>query len=348
MLRWYHRGMLYRPLALLVSSLVIWAPAACAQQPPGLTPGTRTLVSAHNCYPYHGLWANRIDRALSTGVPIAIEQDLCWVEGDDGAYRSVVSHGEPFDGSEPTLASHFFERIRPIIEKALEADARSGDRSDWPLIVLDLDIKHGQREHIEAIRDTLLEHESWLTTAERVADGEPRSPLDADPVLVLVGGDRTQQAVFHDEVPVGGRVIAFGRASVSRRPDGVPQHEVPPEQMVTERADNFRRWWNNSWHAVESGGAPGGGDWTDEDEARLESLVDHAHSMGYFIRFYAINGCTEPASKLSGWSDGYNTGSIEAARVRWRAAAEAGVDFMATDDYEGLAEVLRGRSPPTP
>ena len=39
--------------------------------------------------------------------------------------RSILSHGEPFTGTEPSLANHFFERIRPLVEQALrERQAR--------------------------------------------------------------------------------------------------------------------------------------------------------------------------------------------------------------------------------
>jgi hypothetical protein len=32
---------------------------------------------------------------------------------------------------------------------------------------------------------------------------------------------------------------------------------------------------------------------------------------------------------------------VEAAEIRWRAARDAGVDFIATDQYEELAAFLR-------
>lgn len=33
----------------------------------------RPILDAHNCYPYQGRWADRIDRALKSGFPISIE-----------------------------------------------------------------------------------------------------------------------------------------------------------------------------------------------------------------------------------------------------------------------------------
>ena len=39
-------------------------------------PGRRVLIDAHNAYPTEGRFEDRIDRALATGMPLAIEQDL--------------------------------------------------------------------------------------------------------------------------------------------------------------------------------------------------------------------------------------------------------------------------------
>jgi len=107
-----------------------------SQQFPG--PGTRVIVDAHNCYPYNGRWGDRIERALSVGFPVAIEQDLFWyTDKISGKSRSIVSHGKPIDGTEPLMRDYFFERIRPIMEQAL----REGNKGDWPLITLNLDFK---------------------------------------------------------------------------------------------------------------------------------------------------------------------------------------------------------------
>jgi hypothetical protein len=61
--------------------------------------------------------------------------------------------------------------------------------------------------------------------------------------------------------------------------------------------------------------------------------------MNLGIRFYTLNGHAPEAGL--GWSAGYNFGSVEAARIRWRAAIDAGVDLLATDQYELLAEELK-------
>jgi hypothetical protein len=73
---------------------VAWA-ALAAQTPDGFEPGRRVLLDGHNAYPYQGRWADRLERALATGIPLAIEQDLVWrpASGTAGA-RSVVSQYE--------------------------------------------------------------------------------------------------------------------------------------------------------------------------------------------------------------------------------------------------------------
>ena len=101
--------------------------------PKAAAPGGRVLLDAHNCYPYDGKWADRIDRALATGLPVAIEQDLVWwTDPATKTPRSIVSHGEPFSGKEPSMKEHFFERVRPIVEQALREQKTDTVAADRP------------------------------------------------------------------------------------------------------------------------------------------------------------------------------------------------------------------------
>ncbi|MBO6738897.1 MAG: hypothetical protein JJ916_03470 [Phycisphaerales bacterium] len=309
----------------------------------GYEPGERSLLSAHNCYPYAGMWVERIDRALATGYPISIEQDLCWADHDgDGIPASIVAHNGPFDGGEPSLAEHFFERVRADVEASIvRAESDPGERDGWPMIVLDLDIKDDEPGHIEAIHRTLQRYQDWLTTAPRAASVSERRSLEVGPIMVLLTGTPDQRRVFHDDLEQGAPILAFGRrrasgpdtSGMSAEQKRHARVEFPPSEMIDTPADNFHRWWNNSWHVVEAGGANGAGDWTPAEAERLRALVEHAHEMGYFIRFYTINGHSKADGAVFGYSGGYNTGSIEAARVRWQAQLEAGVDLIATDQY---------------
>ena len=270
-------------------------------------PGTRVLLDAHNCYPYEGRWADRIERALKTGLPVAIEQDLAW----DGR-RSLVSHEKKLHGGEPTMKEYFFERVRPFVEESI----RKNERRKWPLVVLNLDFKTNEPEHHRAVWELLGEYEAWLTTARKGS-----RKLDWKPILVLTGDDDGQERVFTS----GERLRVFGAVKVKRG------------EMPSAKATAYRRWWNNPWAVVEEGGQAKAGEWTAADEKRLGELTSTAHRLGLWIRFYTLNGHAKPEGAKSGWFDGYNFGSLEAARVRWEAARRAKVDFIATDQYEDFA-----------
>jgi hypothetical protein len=192
-----------RLLPLLALCLLVYSFASLlSSSPPPLRPVARVVLDAHNCYPYYEWWFDRIDRALSAGTPLAIEQDLLWAKNPrTGAMTSLVSHGAPATGSEPGIREYFFERIRPIVPKAL----RDGDHGDWPLITLNLDLKSEEPEHLEAIWQLLSQYQDWLTTAPRTASIEGMEPMDVRPVLVLTGESEAQEAVFYSRKPGIGR-----------------------------------------------------------------------------------------------------------------------------------------------
>ena len=323
-----------RSLALLVCAGVALAPLVAQSPASGYGPGRRTLLDAHNAYPYEGRFADRIDRGLATGLPVAIEQDLIWRAGSDGRGVSVVAHDVEHAGDAPTFETYFFERIRPLMERALTDNARH----TWPAIVLNLDFKTTEPAHLDAVWATLGTYEAWLTTAPRTSTPDEAEPLTAGPLLVLTGTSADQAKRFHDAVPVGQRLRLFGAIDVPspEGPDAPARARalaaMPPDTLIGQAASNYRRWVNFPWGIVEAGGPPLAGDWTNADEQRLRTLVRRAHAQRLWIRFYTLNGHAPDASQ--GWYDGYNFGSPSAARVRWRAAREAGVDFIATDQYE--------------
>src|SRR5262245_43852353 len=271
--------------------LLLAAPPAGAE----FAPGTRVLLDAHNCYPYNGRWADRIDRALSTGTPLAIEQDLVWYRDPvTGKGRSLVAHDDRdkpalgLDGSEPSMRDYFFERVRPLVERALVEQRRE----TWPIVTLNLDFKTEEPEHLAAVWALLREYRAWLTTAPRVANIADIQPLEVGPLLVLTGESDAQRKAFHDNVPAGERLIVFGAARPAAREAGLPGLRT-----------NFHRWWNNPWSVVEAGGLTSAGAWTAEDETRLQLLVRASHQAGLWIRFYTLNG-HDPRDESGGWSVG--------------------------------------------
>ena len=302
--------------------------ASCAKsQPTPYGPGQATLLHAHNCYPAHGEHADRLDRALATGLPVVIEQDLIWHEG-----RSIVGHNCPCTGDEPSLEEHFFDRAKPIVERALA----NPEPSTWPLVFLHLDFKTEEPEHLAAVSALLEKYDAWLTSSPRTGTPERQEPWTMSPVVAVTEASAAKERAFHEDIPVGGKLRIFG----SLPPSGAPMAPAStPAAMIAAGPSNYRRWWNLSWHAVEAGGQTKAGDWTPQDKARLDAIVSHGRELGVFVRFYCLNG--HPADDPHGWSRGYNFGSLEAVKLRWRAAQAAGVDWLATDQYEELAKELR-------
>jgi hypothetical protein len=320
------------------------APAATAQHANlNFLNHNQPILDAHNCYPYDGHWNNRIQRALNSGFPVSIEQDLAWyVDPKTGKGRVVVSHTPKPSGSEPTLHEYFFEQVRPVVEGLL----KEKKRSEWPLIILHFDFKDNRPEILHAVWKLLGEYEPWLSTAVKTSDPNKLSPIKRGPILAITEDSDAQQKVFFDDLPVGARLRVFGSAHTHPIPPGMPMQElmhwavvISPEELLSEHPTNYRRWWNSSWYPVEEGGQNHAGNWTLADDARLKALVDHAHQLGYWVRFYTLDGF-KPADD-QGWGKYYNFGSKDAVVLRWKATIAAGVNFVATDQYEDLAPYMK-------
>jgi hypothetical protein len=315
-------------------------------------PGARTLVLAHNAYPQAGQYTDRLDRAVAAGTPLAIEIDLTWGPNPKtGKNFSLVGdfperRFSEITGDEPILEQQFFAAVRPIVEKAL----KSNDKRNWPLIRLYLDIKNDPPEHLEYLIGILHKYQGWLTTAVKTDDPTRLLPLDLKPMLVMLQDkdNDIKEEYFYNRVPVGGKIIAFGTAKFNLPPGtgltgrqiDQARNSMKPEELVTERATNYRRWWGNTWDAIEPGKKSEAGEWTPEKQARLEAFVNYAHKMGYLISLWNEDGTDADTAKKMGWSAKYNFGSLEAAEARWKAMIRAKVDFIATDQPQEVAKLL--------
>jgi hypothetical protein len=318
--------------------------AVAADNAKTFAPGSRTVILSHNAYPDHGKYADRLDRAIAAGLPFATEQDLAWVDG-----RSLEIHGEKnVTAEDPTLETYFFPRVKPIIEKAL----KEGNKGNWPVVTLYLDIKNDPPEHLQAVLKVLDKYQGWLTTARKTSDLAVQSPLDLKPMMVLVEDkpDDIKQKFFYDEVPVGGKIRVFGSvAKFDENPNKLPRDRkaealallptIDPERLAPHKADNYHRWFGTSWAFIEKGGEPGAGDFTAAVNDRLKQFVDYGHRMGYLVSFYCLDGFSEAENQ--GWDKGYNFGSKEKVMPRWQAAVRAHPDFIATDQMEELAAVIK-------
>jgi hypothetical protein len=331
-------------IALCAGSGLLLTAAFAASITGAYSPGSRTEILSHNAYPDHGKYADRLDRTLAAGLPVAVEEDLSWIDG-----KSLLIHGaKNAAGEDPTLESYFFPKIAPIVEKALQ----SRNKSNWPLITLYLDIKNDPPEHLAAISKLLDKYDAWLTTAVKTSDISKQFPLDVRPMMIIVEDKQNdvKQKFFYDDVPVGGKIRVFGSLTkLDENPNKLPKDRkaevvaslstLAPAQLISQKADNYHRWFGVNWVFVEKGGEAPASDWTAGSAQRLKQFVDRAHNMGYFIALYCLDGYTEAENK--GWDKDYNFGSKEKVMPRWKAAAAARADFVVTDQVEDLASAMK-------
>jgi hypothetical protein len=313
----------------------------CAQQDHSkLPPSARIQLLAHNAYPDHGKYADRLDRAIAAGTPFTVEEDLAWIDG-----KSLLIHGaKNAAADDPTLETYFFPRVAPLMKKAL----KGGDKSAWPLLTLYLDIKNDPPEHLEAISKVLDHYSEWLTTAVKSNDLSKQSPLKLGPMMVIVEDKQNdiKQEFFYDKIPVGGKIRVFGSVTKpAENPSHLPKKQyvtslasIPIERVTMHKADNYHRWWGIDWAYVESGGEQYHGEWGKEQEERLQSIVNYGHRLGYLMSFYCLDGYA-PAEN-HGWEDEYNFGSMQAVESRWKAAIWAHADMISTDQYEALEKEM--------
>jgi hypothetical protein len=332
-------------LALTIAALVVSVAIATKNHTSPFVPGARTLMLAHNAYPDEGKYGDRLDRAIAGGVPFVVEEDLNWING-----RSLLIHHEKAAAEDsPTLESYFFPKVKPIVEKAL----KEGNKGDWPLITLYLDIKNDPEEHLEAISKVLDKYDGWLTKAVKSDDMSKQAPLELKPMMVILEDKQNdiKQAFFYDRVPVGSKFRAFGSAvKFDDNPNKLPRTaraervagllKIQPEQMLTKKADNWRRWFGVDWNFIELCG-PTHAEWNAATAARMKHFVEYGHSLGYVVSLYEVNGFTDAQNQ--GWTAEYNFGSQDAAEMRWKALIAAHADFIATDQYEDLSKFIRAR-----
>lgn len=337
------RSCLGAALMLVVTGWALAGRTHAQPAPAVMVPGSRVHLHAHNCYPERGQWTDRLARARRAGAPfLAIEQDLAWVAPTAASPgRSVVLHDRPPVGDEPTLEAHFFDAVRAQMEQALSVPRPE----TWPVLVLHLDFKTNEPEHHRAVWALLERHRRWLTTAPKRPHGQPPSGLVPGPLLVLTENGTDQERTFFDAVPEGAPLLVFGTVpgaavTLPEEPEARARAyaALAPERAMPEAASSYRRWVNFPWAIVEAGGQRQAGAWDTADAQRLTALVSRAHALGLWLRVYTLNGHAGPGD---GWTPSYNFGSPDAVALRWQAARRAGVDFIATDQYEAFAADAR-------
>ena len=324
---WHRRG--HRSILIISSGVVnrsTSATAAVRWVPAG---AARAARRAQRLSRSRALRRSARASRSATGLPVAIEQDLAWCRGLPTAARSRLAcrTRPPATAVEPTLEDYFFERIAPVIESALAEGPSPDLAAHHPEPRLQDQRARAPRGGVGAARQV----QRWLTTAAKTATTD----RGAAAARAAAGADRLARRPAADLSRCRARRRAPAPLWRDRTASFPPTDATPAACPALCRRTNYRRWWNHPWRVVEAEGQrrgrPNGRRPT--RRACRRSCPD-AHAHGLWIRFYTLNGL---AGEHEGWTASYNFGSRDAAPLRWRAAIDANVDFIATDQYVEFA-----------
>lgn len=301
-----------------IQALVLAFASALVSLPVRAEENSKPLpVSAHNCYPANSTSNDRLVEALALGID-NIEIDLGW---DEANHRLIVGH----DATPGAGLS--YPHLEAYLVPAFEAHWRQSRKDQAPTL-LTIDWKTDHPAAIRQFQAFLEAHPDWFSTAPKATE----SPLNVRRLTVcFTGSDRAKER-YDDMIPPGGTYRAF-RDTVF----GGGQFKPDVADYVPAPASAYHRFLTFHWGNIEAGGPPLAGAWTEQDQARLTALMTQVHRQGYRARFYCLNGHSGPA-RISP----YRFRNDDDAQIRWKAAAKAGVDWVATDEYAEIARFLRG------
>jgi hypothetical protein len=273
-------------------------------------------ISAHNCYPENSTGNGRLVEALELGID-NIEIDLGW---DEAGARLIVGH----DATPRTGV--VYPELEAYLVPALEAHWRK-PRPDGAPRVLTIDWKTEHPGAVRRFKEFLDAHADWFTSAPKAHP----SPLTSRRIMICFSGSDRAKELYDALIAPGGEYRAFCDTVFGA--GGGYREDVAA--YVPAAATAYHRFLAFHWGHVERGGPARAGDWTGEESARLEALIEQVHRQGFRVRFYTLNGHTGP---LGG---PYRFTSDAAALIRWKAAVAARADWVATDEYGQIVHALQ-------
>jgi hypothetical protein len=271
-------------------------------------------ISAHNCYAENRTDNPKLAEALALGSD-NIEIDLGW---DDAANELIVGHDAK---PRPGVA---YPRLETSLIPALTSHLKM-PRPDGAPTVLTIDWKTGRPEAVLQFKKLLDAHADWFSSAPKAAD----SPLTTRRLTVCFSGSEAAKDAYDSLIPVGGTYRAFRDRVVSGRYDDNVSAYIPGKSTA------YLRFLAFHWGTIERGGPASAGDWTPAEMDRLRAMIALAHRRGFRVRLYSLNG---HSGALGG---SYRFADDATAKVRWLAAADAGVDWIAGDEYKEMVDALR-------
>lgn len=246
-----------------------------------------------------------------------------------GQVKLYVKHDA---ASQPNTRNlyQYFEEI------AAQIESNGGSvHGDGQSMVVNLDMKSANNPDYPQIARSLqaiFEHYGSLMTYGYIGD---RNSFTERAITVCLSGSEGLKTAYLDYITgSSGKLLAF-KDEVYSVTDG---RRSNPADYFPNEADIYHRFYAIHWKHIESGFdllLPG--NWAQEEEQRLEDMIELATEKGYTLRFYSLNG------NEGAWHYKFPNGDGDSAQ-RWTQFAyinhKLGTrHFVSTDSYESITKV---------
>lgn len=219
---------------------------------------------------------------------------------------------------------------------AAQIDSNGGSvHGDGKSIIINLDMKTANSPNYAAVSSSLqalFEHYGEQMSYGYIGDSD--SFNEGAITVVLSGAEEMKTAYFNYVSGSTGKLLAFKDEvySITDSRYGNVADYFPQE------ADIYHRFYAVHWKHIESGFdllMPG--NWSQEEEQRLQDMITIATQKGYTLRFYSLNG------NEGAWHYKFPNGDGEAAQ-RWTQFAyvnhKLGTQhFVSTDSYLAMTGI---------
>jgi len=213
---------------------------------------------------------------------------------------------------------------------AARIDRNGGSvHGDGKSIIINLDMKTANSPNYEAVSSSLQAlFEYYGHHMSHGYVGNVNSYTDGAITVVLSGADQLKNAYFNYVSDTTGKLLAFKDEVYSITSS---RHSNVADYFPRE-ADIYHRFYAVHWKHIESGfDTLMPGNWSQDEEQRLEEMITLATQKGYTLRFYSLNG------NEGAWHYKFPNGDGEAAQ-RWTQFAyvnhKLGTNhFVSSDSY---------------
>lgn len=206
---------------------------------------------------------------------------------------------------------------------------------DGKSIIVNLDMKTANSPDYQAVADSLqaiFKHYEAFMSYGYVGDAS--SFAEGAVTVCLSGADGLKNAYFDYISQSTGKLLAF-KDEVYSVTDGRYGNVA---DYFPHAADIYHRFYAIHWKHIESGfDTLTPGNWSQEEQQRLQEMMGLASQKGYTLRFYSLNG------NEGAWHYKFPNGDGEAAQ-RWTQFAYVNHKlgtrhFVSTDSYQAITAV---------